>query len=115
MYLQVKRAWMTRIIFIKLLRALDASMGVQSRKILLFVDSCAAYLQDTSFAKKAKVAYYPPNCTSMLQYLYVDIIKCFKQYYRKRLAQNAVCCMDSGKNIKLKISVLAAIYFTLTA
>jgi hypothetical protein len=46
-YYANKKAWMTTTIFTEFLRALDASMGVQSRNILLFVDNCAAHPQDT--------------------------------------------------------------------
>lgn len=56
---------MTVIIFTKLLKMLDASMGVQSRRISVFMDICATHLQHTSFQRNAKVAYYPPDCLNM--------------------------------------------------
>jgi hypothetical protein len=43
-YYANKKAWMTMIIFTKFVRALDAHMDVQSRKMFLSVDSCAAHL-----------------------------------------------------------------------
>jgi hypothetical protein len=103
---------MTTTIFTEFLRELDASMGVQSRNILLFVDNCATHPQDSSFPRNVKVVYYPPNCTSVLQPLDLGTIKCFKQLYRKHLVQKAACLMDSGKDIELKINVLQAIHFT---
>jgi hypothetical protein len=60
-YYANKKVWMTTTIFTEFLRALDASMGVQGRNILLFVDNCAAHLQDMSFLRNVKVVYYPPN------------------------------------------------------
>lgn len=81
---------MTTIIFYEFLAAVDGSMSVQSRKILLFVDICATCLPYTSFLRNVKVAYFPPNCTSMLQPLNLGILKCFRLYYRNHLVQKAV-------------------------
>jgi hypothetical protein len=102
-------------IFTEFLKALDASMGVQGRNILLFVGNCAAHPQDTSFLGNVKVVYYPPNCTSVLQPLDLGTIKCFKQLYRKYLVQKAVSLMDSEKDVELKINVLQAIHLTVAA
>jgi hypothetical protein len=114
-YYANKKAWMTMTIFMEFLRALDASMGAQGRNILLFVDNSDAHPQDTSFLRNVKVVYYPPNCTSVLQPLDLGTIKCFKQLYRKHLVQEAMCLMDSGKDVELKINVLQAIHFTVVA
>jgi hypothetical protein len=45
-YYADKTVWVIMIIFTEFLRALDASKGVQSREILLFVDGCGAHTQD---------------------------------------------------------------------
>jgi hypothetical protein len=50
-----KKVWMNMIVFPEFLTALDIPMGVKSRKILLFVDNCAAHLQDSSFLSNVKV------------------------------------------------------------
>jgi hypothetical protein len=78
-------------------------MGVQNRNILLFVDNCAAHPKYTSFLRNVKVIRYLANCTSGLQPLDLGVIKCYKQLYRKRLVQTAVCLMDAGKDTKKKI------------
>jgi hypothetical protein len=64
------------IIFTEFSTALNASVGVQSITILVFVSSYAAHPQDTSFLRNINVAYYPPNCSSVLQPLDLGIIKC---------------------------------------
>ncbi|XP_021920213.1 tigger transposable element-derived protein 6-like [Zootermopsis nevadensis] len=110
-----KKAWMTTDIFTAFLSSLDASMGAQGRKILLFVDNCAAHPKDTTFLRNVKVVQYPANCTSVLQPLDLGIIKSFKQLYRKRLMQTAVCALDAGKDVNMKIDVLQAIHFTVAA
>jgi hypothetical protein len=114
-YYANKKARMTTTFFTEFLRALDASMGVQGRNIFLFVGNCAAHPQDMSFLRNVKVVYYPPNCTSVLQPLDLGTIKCFKQLYKKHLVQKAVCLMDSGKDVKLKINVFQVIHFTVAA
>jgi hypothetical protein len=43
------------------------------------------------------------------------VIKYFKQVYRKQLVQRAVCLMDAGKGVQLKIDILRAIHFTVLA
>jgi hypothetical protein len=85
------KAWTTTHTFSSFLRSLDASMGVQNRNILLFVDNCAAHPKNTSFLRNVKVIQYPANCTSVLQPLDLGVMKCYKQLYRKRLVQTAVC------------------------
>jgi hypothetical protein len=74
---------LTSDIFRDFLRALDASFGALGRKILLFVDNCAAHSPDTSSLRNVKVVFYPLKCISVVQPLELGLIKCFKQVYRK--------------------------------
>jgi hypothetical protein len=39
----------------------DASIGRQGKKILLFANNCATHLQDTSLLWKINFVYYPSN------------------------------------------------------
>jgi hypothetical protein len=52
--------------------------GCEWCNILLFVDNCAAQTSGTPFLTNAKVVYYPPNATSMLQPLDLGTIKVFQ-------------------------------------
>jgi hypothetical protein len=90
-------------------------MGAQNRNILLFVDNCATHPKHTSFLRNVKVIWYLANCTTVLQPLDLGVIKCYKQLYRKHLAQTPVCLMDAGKNTKKKINVLEALHYTVAA
>jgi hypothetical protein len=36
-------------------------MSFQNRKILLFLDRCAAHPQDTRYLKRVKVVFFPPQ------------------------------------------------------
>jgi hypothetical protein len=69
-YVANRKAWVTQVIFTDYLRALDAKISSQSRKILLFLDQCAAHPQDTSYLKNVKWCFFPqtaPNCIQSLQ------------------------------------------------
>lgn len=57
---------MTLIIFMEILRAVQASMGVQGRSVLLFWGNCNAYPQGMSFLRDVRVVYYPPSGRTML-------------------------------------------------
>jgi hypothetical protein len=106
---------MTTDIFPSFLRSLDASMGAQNRNILLFVDNCAAHPEYISFLRNVKLILCPANCTSVLQPLDLGVMKCYKQLYRKRLVQTAVCLMDAGKDTTKKINMLQALHHTVAA
>jgi hypothetical protein len=48
-YYTNKKAWINMVILTELLRANDATMGVQGTTVLLFVGNCAAHPQDIHF------------------------------------------------------------------
>jgi hypothetical protein len=83
--------------------------------IYMIVDNYAAHLQHTSFLRNAILCIIHQTTQGMLQPLDMCIIKCFRQLYGKHLAHKAVCLMDSGKDITLKVIVLQAVYFTVLA
>jgi hypothetical protein len=56
-------------IFSDFLCGFDASLGAVSRKILLFVDDCAADSPDTSSLWNIKVVFYSPNCPMLYSLL----------------------------------------------
>ena len=63
------KAWVTRAIFTDRLRALNAKMSFQNRKVLPFGHHCAMYpqAQDASYLKDVKIVVLPSNCASILQ------------------------------------------------
>ena len=58
-YYANSKEWMTSEIFKDFLRTLNASFGALGRKILLFVDNCAAHSPDTSSLRNVKVVFTP--------------------------------------------------------
>ena len=79
-------SWMTSATFEECLLQLDCQIGAKNRKILLFIDKCAAHPRDTPALKNIKVIFLPPNCTSHLQ--------AFKYQYSKQLMWKAVATTD---------------------
>jgi hypothetical protein len=90
-------------------------MGVQNRKIILFVDNYAAHHKDTPFLQNVTVIRYPANCTSALQPLDLAIIHSFKGYFRKHLVQKSICLMESRKEVKKKINAFEAMHYIMDA
>jgi hypothetical protein len=113
-YVANRKAWVTQAIFTDYLRALDAKMSSQNRKILLFLDQCAAHPQDTCYLKNVKVVFFRPNCTSSLQPPDQGIIGSFKHYNCRHLVRKTIYMIDH-KLLRdatlMKLNVLDALQF----
>ncbi|XP_029730316.2 tigger transposable element-derived protein 4-like [Aedes albopictus] len=73
------KAWMTSVLFEKWILEVDRRMTAENRSILMFVDNCTAHpkaIQDKLHS--IKLAFFPPNATSVLQPLDLGIIKSLK-------------------------------------
>jgi hypothetical protein len=53
-YVAKRKAWVKKASFTDYLRTLNAKMSSQNRKILLFIDQCAAHPQNTRYLKNVK-------------------------------------------------------------
>lgn len=78
-----KKAWMVSFIFEEWLRNLDRRFLREKRKVLLFVDNCAAHPKVLNL-KSITLNFLPPN-TSLLQPMDQGIINNLKIKYRQRL------------------------------
>jgi hypothetical protein len=112
-YVANRKAWITHAIFTDYLRALDAKMSSRSRKLLVFVDPCAAY-SGCRVPKNAKVMFVPPNCISIFQLLDQGISTSFKHYYCKQLVRKIISVIDHKllhDALTMKVNVLDAQHF----
>jgi hypothetical protein len=108
-----KNSWITAKLFEDYLIHLDRKMGGKNRKILLFIDQCAAHPKNV-FLRNIEVVFLPAHCTSTLQPLDLGIIHAFKFHYRKLLVRKTVAMVDGGllqDATKMKLSVLHAMNF----
>jgi hypothetical protein len=83
-----RKAWMTSTLFQEWLLQLDRKMGLNKRKILLFLDNATCHMDLP--LQNIKLQFLPPNTTSCLQPLDQGIIKVFKGYYRKKLLRHVL-------------------------
>lgn len=82
-----RKAWMTCDIMKEWLQEFDHRMGVQKRKIILFLDNAASHPRDLKL-ENIEIIFLPPNTTSVSQPLDQGIIKCFKSYYRTAILKH---------------------------
>ncbi|KAJ8895904.1 hypothetical protein PR048_001244 [Dryococelus australis] len=75
-----KSARMTADTFTTFMHALDCKTGTLCRKILLFLNNCAAHSQEVSFFRYIKDVSFLPNYTSVFQLLDMGVIKSFMHY-----------------------------------
>lgn len=96
-----KKSWMTREIMSEWLSQLDRKMGIQKRKILLFVDNAGSHPRELNL-KNVKIIFLPPNTTSVCQPLDQGIIHNFKVYYRDLVLKHILSKME-GTNRAFEI------------
>lgn len=108
-----KKAWMTRAIMTDWLLDMDKRMGLQKRKILLFLDNAGSHPTGLNL-ENIKIIFLPPNTTSVCQPMDQGIIKNFKFFYRGLILKHVLSKMDnisSASQLSKSINVLEAIYF----
>ncbi|KMZ76545.1 hypothetical protein ZOSMA_10068G00010, partial [Zostera marina] len=68
-----KKSWMTSDIFEQWLKRWDRKLGIDKRKILLFVDNCSAHPKIQ--LKNIKLQFFLPNATAEVQNLEEDVLE----------------------------------------
>jgi len=67
------------------------------------------------FLTNVKVAYYPPNATSMLQPLDLGIIKVLQALVSEAPSKSLVCFMDLEQETENQVSVMQVLHYTAAA
>lgn len=107
-YANNTKAWMTKILFKDWLKKVDKQMKINRKKILLFIDNCAAHTDLPTLAN-VKVMFLPANTTSKLQPLDQGIIHTFKRFYRREVVKHILTSLE--ENSSPDINVLLAMKF----
>lgn len=104
-YVANSKAWMTGKLFQDWLLKLDKTFTAQGRKVLLFIDNCAAHPPDLkSKLKSIELQYFPPNMTSKLQPLDQGVIANLKCNYRRRILRKTLDTFgETGEIPKLNL------------
>lgn len=106
-YKMNKKAWMTRVLFEDYIKRLDRKFEREQRRVIIFVDNCAAHGAIDNL-RAIRLEFLPPNTTSVLQPMDQGIIKNLKVHYRSRLLSRVVLCHEQGT--KYKADLLPALY-----
>ena len=94
----------TADLFDEWLLKFDEKFGQEHREVLLLVDNCSPHDPEvTKSLTWIKLEFLPPNCTSKLQPCDLGIVNSFKVQYRKKLLQNALLCMESGRDFNINV------------
>lgn len=101
-----KKAWMTSEIFINVLRDWDKELLKAKKKIVLLVDNCPAHPQVENLCA-IKLAFLPPNTTSVLQPIDQGIIKALKVQFRKLQVMKII--ENADRNTTWNITLIEAI------
>lgn len=108
-----KKAWMTSEIFEKVLRKWDSELRGNNKKIILFIDNCPAHPQIQNLTN-IKLAFLPPNTTSVIQPIDQGVIKTLKNHYRRLLVQKMVNDTEKSST-PFAVNLLDAIEMITTA
>lgn len=105
-----RKSWMTSQIMEEWLMAFNGRMKRQKRHVLLFLDNatCHPHIQ----LSNVKLAWFPPNTTSLSQPMDQGVIQNIKVQYRKLLMHSLLFSMDSmssASKLTKAISVLDAV------
>lgn len=79
-------AWMNEMVFFDFIQKFNGQMIKQNRSIIMFIDNYKAHPINLTFSN-VKIVFLPANTTSVLQPMDAGLIKCFKGYYRTRMAR----------------------------
>ncbi|KAH0817235.1 hypothetical protein GEV33_005556 [Tenebrio molitor] len=108
-----KKAWMIGEIMTEWLLQFDRKIGLQKRKIVLFMDNAGSHPRDLKLTN-IKIIFLPPNTTSFCQPLDQGIIQNFKTFYRTLILKHILSKVDSinsASELSKSIDLLEAIYF----
>uniref|UniRef100_A0A2S2PSY6 Tigger transposable element-derived protein 6 n=1 Tax=Schizaphis graminum TaxID=13262 RepID=A0A2S2PSY6_SCHGA len=87
-----KKAWMTGSIMENWLIQFNNRLIRENRKIILFLDNASSHPKLN--LSNLKLAWFPPNTTSLTQPMDQGIIYCVKIYYRRFLMQSLIANID---------------------
>jgi len=105
---------MTGVLFKEWIVALDRRMKGENRHIIMFVDNFSGHSPNKNEAPyrltNTVLAYFPANCTSVIQPMDMGIINAFKIRYRTQVVSRRLQQIEYGDNGK-EINVLNAINY----
>ncbi len=116
MYRNNKTAWMNGQLFEEWILKFDRDMRRSKRNIILFLDNAPCHPKLQHKLKNIKLAFFPPNTTSLSQPMDAGIIQTVKLKYRRRQLKyvlNKMSLFPSAlcSQMLKSISILDTIYW----
>lgn len=113
------KSWMTSALFREYMKNLNKKFRNQKRKVIFFMDNCPSHPHDMNFSN-IQIAFFPKNCTSVLQPMDRGVIRSFKSYYRRLLYKHIALERELNpaadvKVLEKTISILNAMIWTKSA
>ncbi|XP_022108728.1 tigger transposable element-derived protein 6-like [Acanthaster planci] len=108
-----RKLWMVSDLLNQWVCHLDKKFTRQKRKVLLFVDNCAAHPK-VPHLKYITLQFLPPNTTSQLQPMDQGVIRNMKVHYRRKLPQTLLSAYDAGETPQ-PVNILETINMVHTA
>ncbi|XP_054085121.1 tigger transposable element-derived protein 6-like [Zeugodacus cucurbitae] len=97
-YYNNRSAWMTSVIWKKILIDLNQNLEKDNKQICLIVDNAPCHNTDEKFSN-ITIEFLPPNTTALIQPLDQGIIHSFKMEYRQILIKKQICALEKGLSI----------------
>jgi hypothetical protein len=118
-YYANKNAWMTCELFKKWLMTWDTELQWKSRKVILILDNCTAHPQCSECLRNIRLEFLPVNSTSLVQAMYMGIIRNLKKLYHGKLVnhildaieENLLTSFSTAKEVSSNVNLLQAVQF----
>ena len=112
-YFANAKSWMQIDKIEKVLEKLNYIMKLENQNVLLFLDNAPMHPENlVGKYSNIKIVFLPKNTISRLQPLDADIIKNFKEKYRKKLLRHVIARISndcSASDIPKEVAILQAI------
>lgn len=96
-----RRAWVTSALFQDYLSSLNNKFMKSKRNVIIFLDNCPAHPHGLIFSN-IKLVFLPANTTLVTQPMDMGIIKCFKDYYKKRVMRLIINELECNRTFLIK-------------
>ncbi|XP_006877752.1 PREDICTED: major centromere autoantigen B [Chrysochloris asiatica] len=111
-YTANSKGGVTSQVLAKYLKALDARMATESRRVLLLAGRMAAQSLDTSGLRHVQLAFFPSGTVQPLER---GVIQQVKGHYRQAMLLKAMAALESQDPSRLQLGLIEALHFVAAA
>uniref|UniRef100_G3UNH8 Major centromere autoantigen B n=1 Tax=Loxodonta africana TaxID=9785 RepID=G3UNH8_LOXAF len=111
-YTANSKGGVTSQVLAKYLKALDARMAAESRRVLLLAGRMAAQSLDTSNLRHVQLAFFPSGTVQPLER---GVVQQVKGHYRQAMLLKAMAALESQDPSRLQLGLMEALHFVAAA